>query len=221
MLPYLIIGGIVLFIILICILASFIRKQKIKKIGKDGEKKVAAALKRYAGIRSYKVINDLYLPLYDKTTQIDHILIGFFGILVVETKNVSGEVYGDPKKKEWLHIMGGKTNQKRHQLYNPLMQNQTHIDCIRHIFGKENIYNINMESLIVFPAKKVQLFIPNKLPVVTMKKLKKYLRQPRFEKDNNVDVEQLYNVLMKYQVTDKKLIADHNKNVKIMTKNNK
>lgn len=215
---YYIIGGcVILFFILIIIATIFIRKQKIKKIGKDGEKKVASVLKRYAGIRSYKVINDLYLPLYDKTTQIDHVLIGFFGILVVETKNLSGEIYGDPKKKEWLHIMGSK----KHELYNPLMQNQTHIDCIRHLLGKDKIYNLNIESLVVFPAKKVDLYIPNKLPIVTIKKLKKYLRQPRFEKDNNVDVEQIYNALLKHKVTDKKLIADHNKNVKIMAKNNK
>lgn len=215
---YYIIGGcIALFIVLLIVALIFVKKQKNKKIGKDGEKKVSSALKRYAGIRSYKVINDLYLPLYDKTTQIDHILIGFFGILVVETKNLSGEIYGDPRKKEWLHIIGSK----KHQLYNPLMQNQAHIDCIRHILGQEKIYNLNIESLVVFSAKKVDLYIPKKLPIVTFSKLKKYLRQPRFEKDNNVDVDQIYNALMKNQVTDKKLIADHNKNVKIMAKNNK
>lgn len=214
---YFIGGGILLFIIFLIWLPLFIKNQKIKKIGKDGEKKVASVLNKYAGIRSYKVINDLYLPLYDKTTQIDHILIGFFGILVIETKNLSGEIYGDPKKKEWLHIMG----EKKHKLYNPLMQNQTHIDCIRHLLGKENLYNINIESLIVFPSKKVDLYVPNKLPIVTIKKLKKYLRQPRFDKDNEYDVQKLYDALMKYKVTDKKLIAQHNKNVKIMAKNNK
>ncbi len=217
MLYYIIGGCSLLAIILVIWLMLFIKKQKIIKIGKDGEKKVARALKKYAGIRSYKVINDLYLPLYDKTTQVDHILIGFFGILVIETKNLSGEIYGDPKKSDWLHIIGNK----KHTLYNPLLQNQTHIDCIRHLLGKENIYNINIESLVVFSAKKVNLFVPNKLPIIVLKKLKKFLRQPRFTTDKDVDVEKLYNALMKYQVTDKKVIADHNKNVKIMAKNKK
>lgn len=214
---YIILGAILAAIILIGVLFIYYNKWKIKKLGIDGEKKVARALKKFASIRSYKVINDLYLPLYDKTTQIDHVLIGFFGILVVETKNLAGEVYGDPKKKDWLHIVGGK----KHEPYNPLMQNQAHIDCMRHLFGKENIYSVNIESLIVFTNKKVQLFVPNKLPIINFKKLSKYLHKDRFEKDNNVDVEKLTNVLLKYQVTDKKLIASHNRNVKIMAKNNK
>lgn len=214
---YYILGGAVLLVILFAAAAVALRKHKIKKLGIEGEKKVAHALRKYAGIRSYKVINDIYLPLYDKTTQVDHILIGFFGILVIETKNLAGEIYGDPKKKEWLHIVGGK----RHQLYNPLMQNQAHIDCIRHLLGKENIYNLNIESLIVFTKKKVQLYVPKGLPIIEFRRLRKYLRQPRFDKDSNFDVEQIYNALLKYQVTDKKLISEHNKNVKIMAKNNK
>ncbi len=214
---YYIIGGVAAVLILAVALSILLKKRKIKKLGIDGEKKVARVLKKYAGIRSYKVINDLYLPLYDKTTQIDHVLVGFFGILVVETKNLAGEVYGDPKKKDWLHIVGSK----KHSLYNPLMQNQAHIDCIRHILGKENVYSVNIENLVVFSNKKVQLFIPNKLPIINIKKLSKYLRKDSFEKDNNFDVEKITNILLKHQVTDKKLIANHNKNVKIMAKNNK
>ena len=166
---YYILGGIVAVLILILVLSVVLKKKKSIKLGIEGEKKVSRVLKKYAGIRSYKVINDLYLPLYDKTTQIDHVLVGFFGILVVETKNLSGEVYGDPKKKDWLHIVGPK----KHKLYNPLLQNQTHIDCIRYLLGKENMYNVNIESLVVFSNKKVQLYIPNKLPIINIKQLKK------------------------------------------------
>lgn len=201
---YIIIGAIILAVVLILAALVFLKNYKIKKDGKDGEKKVANELKKYAVIRSYKVINDLHLPLYDKSTQIDHILIGFFGLLVIETKSVSGEIYGDPKKKEWSAI-AAKTGKKR-ELYNPLMQNQTHIDCIRHHLGLQNIYNVNIESLIVFPTKKVQLNVPKKLPVVNFKQFKKYIRQPRFEKDANYDVEKLYNTLMSCQT-----INDSNK----------
>lgn len=214
---YFILGGIIAFVILALILLSLFKQYRLKKIGKDGEKKVSKKLKKFASIRSYKVIDDLYLPLYDKTTQIDHILVGFFGLLVIETKNMKGEIYGDPKKKDWLHIVGGK----RYNFYNPLMQNQAHIDCIRHILGQEKIYNASIESAVVFANKKVDLNVPNGLPIIPFKKLSKLLHQPRFEKDNNYDVEQIVSVLKKYEVTDKSLISKHNKNVKEMAKNNK
>ena len=214
---YFILGGAVLLAALIIAAAAALRRHKIKKLGLEGEKKVAKALRKFAGIRSYKVINDLYLPLYDKTTQIDHVLIGFFGILVIETKNLGGEIYGDPKNKEWTHIIGGK----KHPLYNPLMQNQAHIDCIRHLLGKENLYNVPIESLVVFTKRKVELFVPNKLPIIKYKKLKRFLHQSRFQEDKGFDVEKHYAALLKYQVTDPKLLAAHNRNVKIMAKNNK
>lgn len=216
-LPYIIAGSVLLVVILTLLTVRFFRNAHRRKLGIDGEKRVAAKLRKFAGIRSFKVINDLYLPLYDKTTQIDHVLIGFFGLIVIETKNVGGEVYGEPKKKDWLHIMG----KERHTMYNPLMQNQTHIDCIRHLLGKENIYNVNIESLVVFTNRKVALCIPRKLPIITIKRLPKYLRQERFSKDNNLNVDAVYNALMKYRVTDKKQIAEHVKNVKKTVKENR
>ena len=215
--PYIIIGGIVLLAILILIAIRAAQEAHRRKLGVDGEKKVAAKLKHFASIRSFKVINDLYLPLYDKTTQIDHVLIGFFGLLVIETKNIGGEIYGEPRKKDWLHIMG----KSRYKLYNPLMQNQTHVDCIRHLLGKENIYNVPIESLVVFTNRKAELYIPKKLPIISLKRLNKFLHQERFAKDNNIDIDKIYEALLKYQITDKKIISQHIKNVKEMAKYNK
>ena len=57
--------------------------------------------------------------------------------------------------------------------------------------------------------------------VIKLRKLKKVLHKSAYEKDNDVDVEKLYNTLMEHRVTDPKLIANHNKNVKKMAKRNK
>ncbi|MDF2567480.1 MAG: nuclease [Oscillospiraceae bacterium] len=192
----------------------YLKNKHIIKLGIKGEKKVMKILKPYAAIRGYKVLNDIYLPLYDQTTQVDHILIGYFGLIVIETKNYRGEIYGDPKANDWIHIMGNE----RHNLYNPLKQNQTHIDCIRHIFSKEKLYNINIESLVVFSGKKIVLNIPKGLPVIKLKKLKSHLKKAEYQKDKDVDVNKIYDTLVKYQVTDSKLISKHNKNVKKIIK---
>lgn len=200
--------------VLFIILYFWFKKRKIIKSGKLGERKVAKILNRYATMRGYKVINDFYLPLYDKTTQIDHILIGYFGIIVIETKNYKGSIYGDPSAKSWSHIVGNDRN----EMYNPLKQNQTHIDCIRHIISKANIYNVKIDSLIVFANKKTDLFIPKGLPIIKINKLKKFLKQGKYMADNGVDVEKIYNTLSESRVTDKSLISKHNKNVKEMSK---
>ena len=51
-----------------------------------------------------------------------------------------------------------------------------------------------------------------------MNLLKKYFKKPRYKKDNNVDVDKVYEALMKYRVTDKEKLKQHNANVKEMAK---
>ena len=204
--------GVTILVVLIAVISLlvFLRKKKTDKIGVKGEKKVAKILKPWALMRSYKVINGLYLPLYDGTTEIDHIIIGFFGMIVIETKNMGGEIYGDVKAKDWTHIMGDK----KHKMYNPVMQNQAHIDCIRHCFAKEKIYNINIDNVVVFANNKAQLFLQKgDATIIKISQLKKLLNKVKYEKDKDVDVDKLYNALMKYRVTDKSLIARHKDDV--------
>jgi len=213
-LPYLVLGGVLVVLVLCLVGWRLLRRRRLRRLGVDGERQVDQALRRYASIRGFKVLSDVYLPLYDKTTQIDHILIGFFGILVVETKNYAGEVYGDPRKKDWLHVVGSD----RHPFYNPLMQNKAHIDCLRHWLGKENLYNMNIESLVVFTRKKAELYIPKGLPVIKLQRLMKFLHQPRFAEDKGYDVEKITAAIEAHRVTDKKRIAAHVKNVEKMAK---
>ena len=202
--------AVLLVLAAVIVLVVLLKKRKTDRIGVKGEKKVANILKSWAMMRSYKVINGLYLPLYDGTTEIDHVVIGFFGMIVIETKNIGGEIYGDAKAKEWTHIMGTQ----KHKLYNPVMQNQTHIDCIRHCFAKENIYNINIDNVVVFANNKAQLFLQKgDATIVKLKDLKKLLKKVKYEKDKDIDVDKLYHALMKYRVTDKALIARHKEEV--------
>ncbi len=186
------------------------KKKKTKKLGKKGEKKVLRALKKYSHLREVKILNDVYLPLYDETTQIDHILIAPFGVMVIETKNWAGSIYGNPAEEKWLQVVGDDRNYH----YNPLLQNKTHVDNLRHLFRKENIYRVNVEGVVVFASNKTTLYCPRGVPVMTLRQFKKHLKKPIYDADNKVDVQKVYNAIVKNQVTDKKKIAEHEKNVK-------
>lgn len=185
------------------------KKQKSTRIGKNGEKKVLKVLKKFGRFYNVKILGDVYLPLYDETTQIDHILIAPFGVMVIETKNWAGDIYGDPSEDKWLQVVGDDRNHH----YNPLKQNKTHLDNLRHVFKKENIYRVNVEGVVVFTNGRSNLYCPRGVPVMKLKQFKKLLKQPAYEADNKVDVEKVYNAIVKNQVTDKKKIAQHEKNV--------
>ncbi|WP_159438173.1 nuclease-related domain-containing protein [Massiliimalia massiliensis] len=210
-----IVALVVLFVAAYFGVKKLIKLRKIR-VGKNGEKKVGKELEKIARKSSnkFRVIHDIYLPLYDKTTQIDHIVIGKFGMVVVETKAMNGDIYGTEKDNDWANVV----DEKKTRFYNPLFQNKTHVDCIRHILKKENIYRVDIDSLVVFSQKTAILNIPRKLPVITINLLKKYFKKSRYKQDNQVNVEKVYEALEKNRVTDKELIKQHNANVKKMAK---
>ena len=211
---------VIVAIVLVFVVLYFTGKKLLQlrkiRVGKNGEKKVGRALEKIARKSSnrYRVIHDIYLPLYDKTTQIDHIVIGRFGMVVVETKAMNGEIYGTEKDNDWANVV----NDRKTRFYNPLLQNKTHVDCVRHILKKENIYRIQVDSLVVFSQKTAILNIPRKLPVITINLLKKYFKKSRYRQDHQVDVERTYEALMKNRVTDPEKIRQHNENVRKMAR---
>ena len=89
------------------------------------------------------VINDLILMNDGKTTQIDHIVINPRGVFVIETKNYSGEIYGNENQREWTQVLA--YGNVKNKLYNPLKQNATHVYNVKKVVGK-----LPVHSLVVF-----------------------------------------------------------------------
>lgn len=190
---YLIIIGIVLFVILILFFANYFSKGKRK--GREAEKKTYRYLKKISKGKKWKIINNAYLPLYNKTCEIDHILIGNFGVCVIETKGISGTVSGTGEVL--MHTIGSQ----KHQFYNPQKQNKTHKDNVIHHL-KKGKFDIPVHSVVVFTADDIEL----KTPVgIYLKDLEKEIR--RFV-NVNCDVEKVYEYLNSIQVRNpiKKLL---------------
>ena len=71
--------------------------------GLSGELQSTLAKKVLLDANVYEDINNVTLPLANGqcgTTQIDHIIVSRFGIFVVETKNISGWIFGDEKSPQ-------------------------------------------------------------------------------------------------------------------------
>jgi hypothetical protein len=97
-----------------------------------------------------RIINNAYLPLYNKACEVDHLVFGRFGVLVVETKGISGKVTGSGKNL--THNIGSKT----HKFYNPQLQNKTHIDNVIHHLKKGGFDTTPVNGAVVFTAKDVE-----------------------------------------------------------------
>ena len=79
--------------------------------------------------KGYHALHDLLIPLYESTTQIDHLYVSRYGMFVVETKNYAGWIYGDAEQKQWTQVL----YQQKRRFYNPLKQNETHIKALAYL----------------------------------------------------------------------------------------
>ena len=79
------------------------------------------------------IISNVYITRTNGTTsEIDVLFITKKGIFVLESKNYSGWIFGSQNDKYWM--VCGRNN--RWKLYNPVLQNQGHINTIhQHLRG--------------------------------------------------------------------------------------
>lgn len=92
--------------------------------GRVGEARVGAVLDRIGT----ETLHDIILPDgRGGLTQIDHLVLTGASLLVVETKNYSGSIFGQERESQWTQKLGPQTN----RFQNPLRQNYGHIQAVR------------------------------------------------------------------------------------------
>jgi len=137
--------------------------------GKVGEKKVSRKLKKFTRAPyGYCVIDNAIFRTPDGTTQIDHILITPFGIFVIETKNMSGWIFGGVKQKKWTQVL----YKNKISFQNPIFQNYKHIMAIQDLIGVDRrlIFNI-----VVFVGyAKFKSIMPSN--IIRISELQKYIK---------------------------------------------
>ena len=101
------------------------RRELAKAKGEVGENIVARILGDTVAGKQYVINNITFADRQGRSCQIDHIYINEHGIWVIETKNYSGQIYGNENWHEWTQILA--FGNEKHKLYNPVKQNATHI----------------------------------------------------------------------------------------------
>lgn len=173
-----------------------------KQKGKRGEKAVARRLRK--GLPDeYRILNDVYLPLPDRTTtQIDHIVVSQYGVFVVETKTYSGWIFGDEKSREWTQAI----YHKKSRFQNPIRQNYKHICALADNLGIDKSYIIGVVAFTGDCTFKTDM--PD--GVVYSRRLAAYIRSYKTPKIKVEQLDELVAAIAKWQGTlSEKQIDSH------------
>ena len=183
----------VILIIVILLLAQYLKKAKIEFIGKVGENRTLSIVQSINS--NFRVIQNLFIPAGNGGyTEIDTVLITDKCIFVLETKNYSGWIFGDEKSKHWMQVL----YQRRHQFYNPIMQNATHIRYLQKQIG----YKIPIFSIIAFSNrcifKKMDVY-SDRIKVCHLNNLANVIRETNDSINFFITNDEMNNIRMKLE----------------------
>lgn len=185
--------------------------------GLYGEYLVYKKLKAYEK-KGCKFLFNLYIPKnqYD-TTEIDILMITSKGLLVFESKNFGGWIFGTDTRKYWTQCLrSGQYGSQKEKFYNPVMQNKAHIKHLKNLIGN----TIPMHSIIVFSNRCTFVDITITEPNVEIIKLcyaptavKEFYNQTTTDVLSETDIAELYNQLYPYTQTSPELRKRHNQTI--------
>ena len=122
----------------IVLVVLFVVLLRPRRPGARGEAAVARRLRRYCAA----VANDVILrDGRGGLTQIDHLALTSEGLLVVETKDFGGLIFGKTHDRTWTQCIG----RHKRRFENPLRQNYGHVKAVQAV-----VPEVQVTGLVVF-----------------------------------------------------------------------
>ena len=183
--------------------------------GVRGEFHTATLLNPFR-FQSARVLYNLYIPTYnDHTTEIDAVLITHSGVIVIETKYRSGWIFGNADQKYWYQTLPTRYGSEKHQFYNPIWQNGTHIRFLRNLIPRQTPYF----SVVVFSDNCTlkQVSTEGSQAYVVYARDLQFLIQRALQIErpclSDTDIQVIYNALLPYAHADEVTKIKHRQQV--------
>jgi hypothetical protein len=139
--------------------------------GHAGEWLVRKYLEDGLPAENYRCLHDVMLPGPTGSTQIDHVVISRYGIFVIETKHMSGWIFGSARDAQWTQTFPGR----KHRFQNPLRQNFAHVKALAALLGLDDAH---FHSVVVFTGT-AEFKTPMPPEVTGLSGLAPYIRSQR------------------------------------------
>ncbi len=105
-----------------------------KAKGEIGERRIIETLNRedVQELCYMRILDNIYIFKGKYSTEVDAVLLSEKGIFIIESKNYGGWVFGSENSEKWMQTF---PSGKRHQFYNPVKQNNSHMEKVAEYLG--------------------------------------------------------------------------------------
>lgn len=228
--------GLVLFVLIIICISSSNKNAGINKdsrffeLSKTTYNEVANDTGKYGEYLTYEELKDfeetgakflmnLYIPKVNGgTTEIDMLMINQDGIYVIESKNYGGYIFANKNNQYWTQTLPGSYGSTtKNQLYNPMLQNESHINHLERLLNNDKI---NYFSIVVFSDRcqfKTKMeYLYNSIVIhrSNIHFAVKILGSTTYNKLSNYEIDSIYNRLVPYTNVSEEVKQEHIKRIK-------
>lgn len=132
---------------------------EILKFGIDGEQLAESVFGQLP--MDYAVYSDLEIHIGEKSSQLDHVVIGPSGVFVIETKNMVGRIEGHAEEPEWTQYKTTSSGQVYEKtFYNPVKQVGTQVYRLSELLKKEHIH-VWIQGVVFFSNHDADVHVVN------------------------------------------------------------
>lgn len=172
------------------------KPKKGKAKAKSGMGKAQRLVSRFAMRQQYKLLGPCRFEKDGKTAEIDSVLIGYFGVLLIKTMGRNGEIYGGEGDAQWLQVV----NNQRTYFESPVVESGRAVPMVRAALEKAKVRGVLLETVSVATCKKAQVAVPKSLGLLTLREFSIMLEKQKYLEDKGVNLEQVYNALKPYEI---------------------
>lgn len=183
------------------ILYRYLRVNRFNPRGKGAEKHTRKVMQRYAVLHNYRTLSDLTFSLEGELIPVENVLVGYFGVLLVNTCGARGGYYGKVEDPEWIFLPEDDVEAgERESMPNPLYELNKAIRALRMEFADKKIYKVGIERAVVISntSKKTAVYVTQEDLVFRKKELKGYLNRVKFDQDAGVAVDKVADAILEY-----------------------
>lgn len=193
------------------LIAIIIYRRLTYSAGGEGERSVAWRL-RWLPKDRYFVINDLMIEKRNgNTSQIDHVVVSPYGIFVIETKNISGYVYGAEYSQQWKRYWkgykrGGRYGEDELMFDNPVLQNGSHVKAL---MEQLQDYYPRYIPIVAFSPQATLKVDVRGVDVIYWTELRSVIKSYKEEVMSVEKAQEIYQLLLSLNIKDKARRQEH------------
>ena len=186
--------------IVLCALAYFIlgRRYNVLLSGVKGERSLERIARKYRN--EYDIFINCPVQYKRSRSEVDMIMLGKNGLIIIEVKNHSGMICGSDTDDNWVqykHYRDGRNTEA--EMKNPIKQITRQRDILKGIFHSEGV-DVWIDSIVFFsnPLIRLKLNLKSKSSIVCSgeKELDKFLSSYQSPKPiSKKDVEKIKSIL--------------------------